>query len=331
MIEISIICPTLNEEKYIEKCIQSILQQDIDKSRIELIFVDGRSTDKTIELIKGYQEKYAFIQFIKNPERTVPYAMNYGIKAAKGSIIMRIDAHSRFEPNYVSVLSKALIDLNASNVGAVCKTDVIQKTPTSLAIREVLANRLGVGNSMFRIGIDKITPVDTVPFGCYKKEVFNEFGLYNTKLTRNQDIELNKRILRDGGKVYLVPDTFCTYYARETFKALAKNNFQNGKWNILMMKYTKNLDSLSPRHFIPFLFIMSLIVPLILSVFWVPFIGVSIVSLSIYTILICVVSAKIASKKNLRFIVLVKTFFVLHFSYGAGSLIGLIHYITKRK
>lgn len=331
MIEISIICPTLNEEKYIEKCIQSILQQDIDKNSIELIFVDGKSTDKTGEIIKSYQEKYAFIQLIENPERTVPYAMNYGIKVAKGKIITRIDAHSQFESNYVSVLSKALIKLNASNVGAVCKTDVLHKTPTSLAIQEVLSNRFGVGNSMFRIGIDKVTAVDTVPFGCYKKEIFEKVGLYNVKLTRNQDIELNKRILRGGGTIFLVPDTFCTYYARETLSSFSRNNYQNGKWNIIMMKYTKNLNSLSYRHFIPFLFIMSLIVPAILSLLWFPFICISILSLLLYTLLILGISVKISIKKEPSFIPLVTTFFVLHFSYGTGSLIGLIQLITRRK
>src|SRR5690554_8081054 len=90
---------------------------------------------------------------------------------------MRIHAHSHFEPNYVSVLSKALIDLKATNVGAVCKTDVINKNPKSLAIREVLSNKFGVGNSLFRIGIDKVTVADTVPFGCYRKEVFDEYEI----------------------------------------------------------------------------------------------------------------------------------------------------------
>src|SRR5690554_3998335 len=331
MPEISIICPTYNEEKYIGKCIDSMLQQDIDIQKIEILFVDGRSEDKTREIIKTYQHTHPFIHLIDNPEKTVPNAMNYGIKAAKGEIIMRIDAHSHFEPNYVSVLSKALIDLEATNVGAVCKTDVINKTPKSLAIREVLSNRFGVGNSLFRLGIDKVTVADTVPFGCYKKEVFDEYGLYNPKLTRNQDIELNKRILRNGGTIYLVPETSCTYYARETFAALAKNNFQNGKWNILMMKYTKNLDSLSIRHFIPFIFVMSLLIPILFSLLWFPFIWLSIISLMAYAFLISSISARISAKQKLDFTSLILAFFTLHFSYGVGSLVGLIQLITKGK
>ena len=99
------------------------------------------------------------------------------------------------------------------------------------------------------------------------------------RLVRNQDIELNKRILRGGGKIYILPDTYCTYLARETWKALSKNNYGNGKWNILTVYYTKMFSSLSIRHFIPLIFLLSLIVPLLLGMLWWPFALVSAASL----------------------------------------------------
>src|SRR5690606_20299306 len=101
MPKISIICPTYNEEKYIQKCIESMLSQDINKADMELLFVDGRSTDRTREIISDFQKSHPFIQIIDNPERTVPFAMNYGIEASKGEIIVRIDAHSEFPTNYI--------------------------------------------------------------------------------------------------------------------------------------------------------------------------------------------------------------------------------------
>ena len=130
-------------------------------------------------------------------------------------------------------------------MGTVCKTDVLNKTPKTLAIREVLGNKFGVGNSTFRTGITEEQDVDTVPFGCWRREVFEKYGLYDVRLVRNQDIELNKRIKRGGGKIYILPDTYCTYLARETWSALAKNNYGNGKWNILTVWYTKMFSSLS--------------------------------------------------------------------------------------
>lgn len=321
---LSVICPIYNEEKYIAKCIDSILAQDYSKDELEIIFVDGMSKDRTREIVNEYTKQYPFIRLIDNPEKIVPPAMNKGIKAAKGEIIMRLDAHATYEKNYFTVLVNALKELGADNVGAVCKTDVLNKTPKTLAIREVLSNKFGVGNSVFRTGVDKVMEVDTVPFGCWKREVFDKYGLYDVRLVRNQDIELNKRILRGGGKICIVPNTYCTYLARETYQGLAKNNFGNGKWNILTVFYTKQFNSLSIRHFIPLLFVLSLIVPTILSLVYTPFLIISLLSLLAYVSLLGMICLKLSINKKLNFIYLLTSFLVLHLSYGWGSLMGLI-------
>ncbi len=330
-ITLSVICPIYNEEKYIAQFVDSILQQDYSRDDLEILLVDGMSTDRTREIVAGYTAKYPFIRLIDNPEKIVPYAMNRGIDAAHGGIIMRLDAHASYQPDYFSVLVKGLKRLNADNVGTVCKTDVMHKTPKTLAIREVLGNKFGVGNSTFRTGVDHEQEVETVPFGCWPREVFEKYGKYDVRLVRNQDIELNKRILRGGGKIYILPDTYCTYLARETYKALAKNNYGNGKWNILTVFYTKMFSALSLRHFIPLLFLLSLIVPLIAGVIWWPFVLVSAASLLAYMGLLSVVSIKLTMQKGLNFFYLLTTFFVLHLSYGWGSMVGLLNLpFTKR-
>lgn len=321
---LSVIVPIYNEEKYIEHCIQSILEQDYPKDDLEVLFVDGMSSDKTRRIVSSYSEKYPFIFLLDNPNRIVSYAMNVGIKASKGDIIMRLDAHSFYEKDYFSVLTKRLIELDADNVGVVCKTDVLNKTPKTLAIREVLSNKFGVGNSTFRTGVNKVKEVDTVPFGCWRRDVFEKYGLYDVRLVRNQDIELSKRIINGGGKIFIVPDTFCTYLARETFRGLAKNNFDNGKWNILTVFYTKKFSSLSLRHFVPLLFVLSLIIPPLLSIFWFPFIWISIVSLGLYCGILGVISMKLSINKHLNFFYLIWSFMVLHLSYGFGSLVGIL-------
>jgi len=291
---------------------------------LEILLIDGMSKDKTRDIVADYISKYPFIRIIDNPDKIVPCAMNRGIAASKGDIIMRLDAHASYQPDYFSVLVKGLIRLHADNVGTVCKTDVLNKTPKTLAIREVLGNKFGVGNSTFRTGIDKEQEVETVPFGCWPKDVFEKYGKYDERLVRNQDIELNKRIIRGGGKIYILPDTYCTYLARETWRALAKNNYGNGKWNILTVYYTKLFSSLSIRHFIPLLFVLSLIIPLLLALIWWPLALVSAASLLAYTGLLSIVSLKLAVKKKLKFFYLLATFFVLHLSYGWGSLVGII-------
>lgn len=309
-----------------------MLEQDYPKDDLEIILVDGMSTDNTRKIVAGYVKQYPFIRLIDNPYRIAPWAMNIGVKESKGDIIMRLDAHATYEKNYFSSLAYGITKYNADNIGSVCKTDVLNKTAKTLAIREVLSNKFGVGNSTFRTGIEGAQEVETVPFGCWKRDVFSKYGFYDVRLVRNQDIELNKRIIRGGGKIIIVPDTFCTYLARETFKALAKNNFGNGKWNILTVYYTKEMRSLSLRHFVPLAFILSVLIPSIVGFIWLPAFGVSLLALFMYLTLFGIVSARLALTKGLNFYYLFASFITLHISYGWGSLIGLLKLpFIKRK
>ena len=325
---ISIIIPILNEEIYIEKCLKSIINSDYPKDSMEVLLIDGGSQDKTIEIIKTYQKKHPFFKLLYNPQKIVPVAMNIGIKEAKGEYIVRLDAHSSYPKEYFSKLMKYHQKLNASNVGGIVQTDVKHKTIKANSIKLVLSHPLGVGNSDFRVGVDEIKEVDTVAFGCYPKSVFKKYGLYDERLVRNQDIELNKRIINGGGKIYLVPDIKCTYYARENFTDLAKNNFANGKWNILTAYYTKTLNSLSLRHFIPLIFILSVILPLICFVFYPKLMYISAFSLISYLALVIIISIKI-NNKSTSIIYLIVSFIVLHISYGLGSVFGIWEVIKK--
>lgn len=328
---LTIICPIYNEEKYIARCIESIMQQDYPKDDLEVLFVDGNSNDRTREIIASYLPKFPNLRVLDNPHKIVPYAMNKGISEAKGDVIMRIDAHTFYEPNYCSAIVKRLKELDADNVGSVCKTDVLNKTPKTLSIREVLSNKFGVGNSAFRTGIEGVKEVDTVPFGCWPRRVFDKYGLYDVRLVRNQDIELSKRIINGGGKIYIIPDTYCTYFARETFIGLAKNNYGNGKWNILTVYYTKQIKSLSLRHFIPLLFVLGVILPAIAGVFWHLTMLLSAFVLLVYLLVLGSVSAKLSITKKQNFFYLLWSFVTLHCSYGLGSLMGILSLpFTKR-
>jgi len=326
--KISVIIPILNEEKYISKCLDSIIQSDYDKFLMEVFLVDGGSVDNTKDIIRTYQEKYDFFKLLENPKKIAPIAMNMGIKASSGKYLFIISAHASYSDDYFSKLVENIINLKADCVGPVLITDTKNKTSISNAIKNVLSDKLGVGSS-FRSGIDKITLVDTVPFGCYKKEIFDKVGLYDERLVRNQDIELNKRIINNGGKIYLIPDIKCTYYARETFEELAKNNFNNGKWNILTAYFTKTFRSLSFRHFIPMLFVLFILGTALGSfvsnnMFYL-FLG----SFLPYLSIILLRSNQI--KKDTTLLYQFIAFVVLHFSYGFGSIMGIFQIIKERK
>jgi glycosyltransferase involved in cell wall biosynthesis len=319
---ISIILPVFNEENYIKECLDSILESDYPHEHMEIIVVDGMSEDHTRSIIKTVQAEYDFIQLIDNPKKIVPIAMNLGIMAAKGDYIVRLDAHAEYPSNYFSVLIGWHQKLDAENIGTSIITEVKNDNTVSNAIKTVLSSPFGVGNSDFRVGVNEIKEVDTVPFGCFPQEVFDTYGMYDERLVRNQDIEFNKRILNGGGKIYLVPDVQCTYYARENFTALSKNNFFNGKWNILTAYYTKMLNALSLRHFIPLLFVLSLLLPCIGSLWFPPLCRISLLSLASYLALVIIVSIKLKDRTNTVFH-LVVGFLTLHISYGLGSLYGL--------
>ena len=325
--KISIIIPMLNEENYISECIESILNCDYNKEYMEIIIIDSMSTDNSRKIVDKYILKYKNIQCYTNPNIYTPFAFNIGITNSTGEYIFIVSAHCKYDENYFTVLIKYALELNADAVGAISKTDVLNSTAKSNSIKSVLSNKFGVGNSYFRVGVDKITEVDAIS-GCYHRRVFEKYGLYNEKLIRNQDIELNKRIKNSGGKLFLIPYTSYTYFTRENFTSLAKNNYSNGFWNILTAYYTKTLNSLSLRHFIPLLFVLSLIFPLILSIVNPKFIYVSLFSFSSYLLLVIIVSFKLRDSTN-SFIYLVSSFFTLHLSYGMGSLMGIFSVISK--
>jgi len=327
MKQISIIIPAYNEEKFIADCLKSVYNQDYPKDEMEVIVVDGHSTDKTAEIVR---REFPEVILLENPDKIVPISMNMGIKHAKGDYIVRLDAHAKYPTNYISDLIKYAKKYNTDNIGGNWITETKTKTSKSWAIKTALSHKFGVGNSAFRVGATKPQIVDTVPFGCFKREVFERFGLYDERLERNQDIELNKRIKRGGGKILLVPEITCTYFARDTFSGLFKNNYKNGYWNILTVYYTKNFSSLSKRHFVPLIFVLSLILPLLLAFINIKFLWLSVLSFSIYFLALLWVCLTITWRKPWRIIYLLASFFLLHISYGIGSLAGIIK-IAKLK
>ncbi len=324
MVKVSVIIPCLNEQRYIEQCLRSILAAEFPADKMEVIVVDGNSTDSTVSIVQNLQDEFDNVKLLFNPDKIVPIAMNLGIDKALGDTIIRLDAHAKYPKNYITELVHWKNKLNAANVGALINTDCKSKNPKSQAIVRVLSHKLGVGNGLFRVGVDEVLEVDTVPFGCFDKSVLREVGGYDPRLIRNQDIELNKRIKNKGGKVFLIPTVKCTYFARETWSELFNNNYKNGLWNLKTVYLTHNFGSLSLRHFIPLCFILSLVLPVILSFFYQPFLLVSLASLLLYFLLVGFVSFSMDRRETSVFH-LFFTFIVLHISYGLGSLIGLFH------
>ena len=326
---LSVICPIYNEEKYIEQFIDSILQQDYPKDDMEILLVDGMSKDKTRDIIAGYSLKYPFLRLIDNPQQTVPYAMNNGIMSSNGSIIIRLDAHAEYPSNYFSVLVKQLNELNgAENVGGVCITLPCNKTAVAISIAECLSNKFGMGNSYFRVGAKGVMSVDTVPFGCFHKHLFDKIGLYDTDMVRNQDDELNGRIIKNGGKIYLLPDVEIKYYARDKISKVRKMFYQYGLYKPLGNK--KLGAPATVRQFFPLLFVLGLIIGLFLSIAFPKLMPFYLGVFFLYLLIGLFQGVKSAMKTKCWpcIFIMPYIFMNIHISYGLGYMHGLWKIMT---
>lgn len=324
-IEVSVVMPVYNEEKYIKKCIESLFMQDYPQEKTEWIFVDGGSKDKTVEILNDYRQQHpGLIKVLDNPKKIVPCAMNIGIEASCGKYIVRLDAHADYATDYISKCVYYLDNTDADNVGGVAETK--SHGFMGNAIAKMLSSKFGVGNSQFRTN-GKSGYVDTVPFGAFRREVFSNYGGYDERLVRNQDNEMNYRIRKNGGKIYLADDIHLSYYCRDTVKGIANMAVKNGQWNIITMKLCPG--SMGLRHFIPFLFVISIVLLGLLGlahpIFWYGLLA----EIGLYLCLDIFFSIKKASGLG-EFFVLLYLFPLFHIAYGIGSLIGIGKLCSKK-
>ena len=304
---ISIVIPCRNEEKFIASCLDSIIANDYSKEKMEILVVDGMSSDKTRIIVKNYKDKYPFINLLDNLKKITPAGINLGIKKAKGEIIIRLDAHAKYKSDYISKCLKFMEEYDADGVGGIIRTIPANNNLMAKAIALSLSDLFGVGDSYFRAGHREPKWVDTIFGGCYKKNVFEKIGLFNENLKRSQDIDLNLRLRKAGGKILLAPEIVAYYYPSSNLKDFFIHNIKDGIWAIFPLKFAR--IPLRLRHYIPLIFILSL--PL---------------SIWLYIPTSLCFSAKIAwKKKSFRlFFVMPMVFAARHIGYGFGSLLGVI-------
>ena len=328
--KVSIICPVYNEEKFIDRCIKSILEQDYPQDSLEVLFVDGRSTDRTRDIINSYLKDYPFMRLLDNPQQVVPYALNKGIGESKGEVVMRIDGHCTYPTNYVSELVRYLYELDADNVGGVWNTQPANDKAICQAIALASSHPFGVGGSMHKIGTSKIMKTDTVPFGCYKREVFEKIGLFDTELVRNQDDEFNGRLIKQGGKIYLIPQVIINYTARDTLGKMQKMYYQYGLYKPLVNK--KLGAPATIRQFFPLLFLLGIIAGALLSLVSCKLFYAFIAILILYFLIGIVVGGMgaIRTGKAIMVLLMPYVFFNIHLSYGWGYLKGLINVFRNK-
>ncbi len=318
---VSIIIPMRNEEAFVRRCLDSVLGQIPGRQDIEVLCIDGASTDRTRALVQEYVQRDPRVRLLDNPRRIVPCALNLALREARGEFIMRLDCHAEYAADYVDQTLAALARTGADIIGGYLNTVPHQDTPVGRAIAAATSTPFGVGGSAFRTGgAEQAT--DALPFGTFRRSVFSRFGLFDERLVRNQDIEFYGRVRRGGGKVMLSPQIRLTYVTRATYGGLRQQAFYNGLWN----PYTLYLTGGGPRwrHFVPLAFVLSLLTLAVAGGFWWPAWALLVAELLLYVGVAGVAAARAAPPARTRARLVFLAFLQFHLAYGFGELCGLL-------
>jgi glycosyltransferase involved in cell wall biosynthesis len=321
---VSILIPTLNEENFILDCINSVLEFDVPHGyEKEIIIIDGMSADNTRELILTNILNSSVI-IIDNEDIYQANGINKGVQLAKGEFIMRLDAHAMYPKDYLQRCLLLINETGAENVGGAVITLRGAKTFSAKIVQSLTTHPFGVGDSTFRTTEYK-GEVDTVPYGFFRKTIFDKVGLLNEKLIRAQDYEFNRRIKKEGGKIYIDTSIKIKYFNQASLTNFyGKQFFKEAPYNAYMWYLAPYTFTL--RHAITAIFSTGIIIGLLLSFLHNFFLYTFIVTITLYGLL-AVLSAFQQGKryKDIRLIfILPFCFFGFHFIHGIGVLKGCL-------
>lgn len=321
---VTVIVPCRNERRFIAACLTSLIENGYPTDRLQVLVVDGMSTDGTRQVVTTLAEQRPCIELLDNPRWTTPVSLNIGVRAARGTYVLWMSAHNSYARGYIAESVRWAIGTGADNVGGVIVTAPRSDGLLAEAITAALTHRFGVGGSGFRLPGDTPRWADTVFGGCYRRDVFDRVGLFNEALTRGQDMEFNLRLARAGGRTLLVPTIRSTYYARTRLSEFLHHTWVNGVWAILPFRYS-SIVPVSARHLAPLAFALALAGSVATAVVapgarWLP-----LLVLFPYAVAAGAAAADVAwRRRDPRLLVLMPPVFAaLHGSYGFGSLWGL--------
>ncbi len=321
--QVAIIIPTLNEEKFIGACLDSVLAQSFPTDQMDIMVVDGGSKDRTHEIVHEYGKKYPNIRLLDNPGKIQSIAFNIGVKSSTAPYIVRLDAHAIYNEKYIELCIKNLKNRpECGNSGGVCS--ILPQSSRIEAVANSILNKVsfGIGGAAFRVG-SEARYVDTVPFGAFPRKIIEEIGGMREDLARGEDNEFNSRIQKAGYKIYLDPEIVCTYYARPTIKASVKQMYANGE-SIGKLFYIDK-QAIGLRHLVPMCFVLSLIGLLLIGIFYTPFLWLFGGIFGLYLVADLLATFSACNKYGWRYVgVLPVLFFLVHCGYGWGTLVGLI-------
>ncbi len=326
---LSIVVPCRNEAAHIEKCLRDVLAQEPfpDGRAFEVLVADGMSEDGTRETVLKVAHTDPRVRLIDNPGRIVSTGLNEAIRTARGEIIIRMDAHTEYAPDYVRQCVAVLRETGAENVGGPWRARGVDRTQRAIAA--AFHTPFGSGGARGH-DADCEGELDTVYLGCWRRETLLKVGLFDEELVRNQDDELNFRIIRNGGRLWQSPRIRSWYRPRSSLAALFRQYEQYGYWKVRVIQ--KHRRPASARHLVPVCFVLGL------ALGWLP--GLMHWSLwaaygaavGFYLFLSLLFSAVAARRAGWDlFPILPLVFLTFHVGYGLGFARGLLDFVILHR
>jgi glycosyltransferase involved in cell wall biosynthesis len=319
---VTIAMPAYNEEGYIEACLHSVQAQTYPRDRMEILVADGRSTDRTCEIVRAMAADDPRIRVVDNPDRLQAAGMNHMIRAARGDVIVRMDVHCEYAPDYIEACVRVLEQTGADNVGGAQRARA--RTFFQKALCAALDSPLGVGGASYR-SPDNEGFVDTVFLGAFRRSAFEIAGLYDPLAITNEDAELNQRLIDAGGKVFLSRDIVVHYFPRDSFKGLARQYYRYGRGRARTLLKLRKFLTLRPA--LPFLMVVAGAGLLATSRFH----RLTAPAFAAYALVTGAEAVRLGWKIGPAAIPVVWAIFpVLHVSHGLGFAAGLLRYGLRR-
>jgi glycosyltransferase involved in cell wall biosynthesis len=324
---ISVIVPCRNERAHIAAALRSILNQEKVAGDFEVIVADGMSDDGTREILWNFARIDPRVKVIDNPERITSCALNAAIRHCRGRFIARMDAHNVYGSDYLRSCLETIQQTGADNVGGCWVSDGESWLQKAIAVAHHSA--FCAGGAICRNAAHD-GPTDTVFGGFYRAEVFGKIGLFDESLVRNQDDELNLRLVRAGGRIWQSPRIKSRYYPRSSLWALFRQYLQYGYWKVKVIQ--KHRLPASVRHLVPGAFAAALLGLPPLALVYPPALWLWLAILGLYLICSLVAAALGARGKDWTYIgILPVVFACYHLAYGFGFLLGIIDSVILRR
>ncbi len=318
---VSLIIPCYNEEATIGLVLDALYRQTYPRDRLEVVIADGRSSDRTREKITEFCARHPDLRVIvvDNPRRIIPAAVNTGVAASSGEVIVRLDAHSVPDERYVEQSVRGLEEGKGDNVGGIWMIQPGSRGWIGRSIAAAAGHPLGVGDALYRYA-SQPQEVDTVPFGAFYRATFEKIGKFDENLLTNEDYEFNVRLRQAGGRIYLDPAIRSNYFARPDLGSLARQYWRYGYWKWRMLR--RYPSTLRWRQALPPLFVAGIILLILAAPFWNTARAALAAAIGIYLLILLAGSLPASLRqRDLRLLAGIPlAIMTMHFSWGAGFL-----------